>query len=107
MSEFDLILMSVVIFLPTAFALVLAFFPRGSDEWMKWFSLLGTAATLVASVILFIEFYNGPMTFNLGQSREHSSLLYRAEGDRIAHESVTAPPFNDLVGRQPWIERFH
>ena len=30
------------------FALVLFFFPKGSEEWMRWWSLLGTAVTLVA-----------------------------------------------------------
>ena len=36
MQEYDLILMSLVIFVPSLFALGLLFFPRGSDEAMRW-----------------------------------------------------------------------
>ena len=43
LEEIDLFWMSAVIFLPTVFALILLFFPRGSEEWMRWFTLLGTA----------------------------------------------------------------
>jgi len=32
MQELDLLMMSLVIFIPTAFALILLFFPKGSDE---------------------------------------------------------------------------
>ena len=46
MSEPDLILMSVLIFLPLAFAAGLLFFPKGSEEYMRWWSLLGTAVAV-------------------------------------------------------------
>jgi len=48
-------MMSLVIFLPSVFALVLLFFPRGKEEYMRWFALLGTAATLVLSIFMFIR----------------------------------------------------
>ena len=54
--ETDLIWMSLCIFLPTAFALALLFFPRGSEEYMRWWTLLGTSATFVVSMILFINY---------------------------------------------------
>ena len=49
-TEYDLILMSLVIFVPTLFALALLFFPRRSEEYMRWWSLLGTTVTLVLSL---------------------------------------------------------
>src|SRR5271167_3165889 len=56
MIEYDLVLMSLVIFMPTIFAFVLLFFPRGSQEYMRWWSLLGTAVTLVLSLFVFIDY---------------------------------------------------
>ena len=50
MPELDLIWMSAVIFVPSIFALGLLFFPRGTEEWMRWWCLLGTAVTLVVSL---------------------------------------------------------
>ena len=41
MQEPDLIWMSVLVFVPTAFALVLLLFPKGSEEGMRWWSLFG------------------------------------------------------------------
>ena len=55
MSESDLIWMSLLIFMPSAFALVLLFFPRGTEEYMRWWTLLGTAVTFVVSAIVFIN----------------------------------------------------
>ena len=45
--ETDLLMMSLCIFAPSLFALILLFFPKGSDEYMRWFTLLGTAITFV------------------------------------------------------------
>ena len=54
--ETDMLLMSLVIFLPVAFALALLFIPRGREEWMRWVTLIGTAAALVASLCLMIDY---------------------------------------------------
>ena len=48
MPESDLVWMSLCIFVPSLFALVLLFFPNGSEEYMRWWTLLGTAVTLVS-----------------------------------------------------------
>src|SRR5436190_18070551 len=58
MQETDLILMSLVIFVPALFALGVVFFPRGSDEAVRWWSLAGTALTLGISLCAFISFRN-------------------------------------------------
>jgi NADH-quinone oxidoreductase subunit M len=113
MPETDLIWMSLVIFLPTAFALVLLFFPRGSEEYMRWWSLLGTAATLVISLILTIDFMYGVMESN--RSNPVASTLNNRVQDAEARRGVNpddpqgGPRTNstDLVGRVPWISRFN
>src|SRR5947209_877248 len=52
----DPIWMSLFVFLPTAFALVLLFFPKGWEEAMRWWSLFGTALTLGVSLCVLILF---------------------------------------------------
>src|SRR5262245_55096229 len=54
--ELDLVWMSLLIFTPTIFAVILLFFPKGSQEYMRWFALLGTAVTFVFSALLFIDY---------------------------------------------------
>jgi NADH-quinone oxidoreductase subunit M len=108
MAEFDAILMSLVIFVPTAFALILMvpwIFPKGSDEYMRWWSLIGTAATLVLSICIFISYYQwvvqkGPDT--------PSSLLDRRVDE--ANERATlheAREARDWIARYDWIPRFN
>ena len=48
--------MSLCIFVPSIFALALLLFPKGSEEYMRWFTLLGTAVTMVLSIVLFIDY---------------------------------------------------
>src|SRR5436305_13745241 len=105
MQEVDLILMSLVIFLPSIFALCLLFFPRGSEEYMRWWALLGTTATLVVSIWLFIDFQ---WMLDFHQSNKSSSLLsHRAEADLLKHANHDPRDPRDLVARYPWISRFN
>jgi NADH-quinone oxidoreductase subunit M len=108
-AEYDLILMSLVIFVPTLFALVLLFFPRRSDEYMRWWSLLGTAVTLVLSLWLFID-YLGMLDRQLdanGRAMPSSSLLARHE--LAAEKAASGQPRDsgDLFTRFPWISHFN
>jgi NADH-quinone oxidoreductase subunit M len=110
MPEFDLIVMSVVIFLPTVFALVLLVFPKGSEEAMRWWSLLGTTLTLVASVCMFISYYNAmdghSETGDPGRS-PYASLTSRVEkANKLAGSNDPALQ-NDWVARVPWIPQFN
>ncbi len=80
MPEFDFILMSLVIFVPSLFALGLLFFPRGWDEAMRWWALFGTALTLGLSLALFVYFkaetldFHGAITNPTAENRLSSSL---------------------------------
>jgi NADH-quinone oxidoreductase subunit M len=110
MVELDLIWMSLVIFMPTAFALGLLFFPRGTEEYMRWWSLLGTAVTLVLSLYVFIDYINMPGWRNEpGTTRpsKETTLLYRHDAAaRAAAEGKTRDSL-DSLSRVPWISRFN
>jgi NADH-quinone oxidoreductase subunit M len=106
MLEYDLFLMSAVIFLPTVFAIVLLFFPKGSEEYMRWWSLLGTAATLVVSVCLFIDFQRNVVNRNLSD-RDRQLLSARVDDELRQEAKFKARDSGDLVSRYPWIPRFN
>jgi NADH-quinone oxidoreductase subunit M len=107
--EYDLILMSLVIFVPTIFALGLMipwFFPRGRDEWMRWWTLLGTAATMVLSFFMFISYYTDVFDAHRG-SREATLLSTRVQQAEQREEQSGPARNHDWVTRHPWIERFN
>ena len=58
MQEYDLFLMSLVIFLPSLFGILLLLFPKKAVEPMKWFALLGAAATLTLSLCTLVDYYS-------------------------------------------------
>src|SRR5579885_2346256 len=107
--EYDLILMSLVIFLPTVFAIGLMipwFFPRGRDEWMRWWTLFGTAATMVLSFCMFISYYTDVFDAHRG-SREATLLSTRVQQAETREEQSGPARNRDWVTRHPWIERFN
>src|SRR3954464_5926466 len=82
MIESDLIWMSLCIFIPTIFALALLFFPKGSEEYMRWWALLGTSVTFVVSMILFIDYLamlDAQPDRTGGRPGVQTSLVSRAE----------------------------
>src|SRR5574340_491432 len=94
MAERDLLWMTAVVFIPSVFALLLIFVPRGKEEIMRWLSLAGTALTLGASIGMFIAFYNEIIDLNSvrgndPRSREWVSLDYRL--GQLESESIAAP----------------
>jgi NADH-quinone oxidoreductase subunit M len=115
MVEYDLLLMSVCIFLPSVFALVVLFFPRGSEEWMRWWTLLGTALTFVVSTWLLID-YLRLLEANPDQqaakqeiNRPLDSTALLSRGDAATQKALNAGARDDddLVSRYPWIRRFN
>jgi NADH-quinone oxidoreductase subunit M len=101
----DLLLMSLCIFAPSLFALALLFFPKGSNEAMRWWTLLGTAVTFVLSLMLFTNFY----LYMDGQKGHYdkSTLNARALEDQTRVATNDATKTTDLMGRYPWIKRFN
>jgi NADH-quinone oxidoreductase subunit M len=107
--ETDLIVMSLVIFLPTLFALVLLFFPRGWEEWMRWWTLLGAALTFVVSTWLLIDYLK---VLDTHSPSNLQAALLEQRADRDAKERVPGfhqppPSSDDLIARYPWIRDFH
>src|SRR4051794_15092055 len=115
MVDTDLLLMTLCIFLPSAFALVLLFFPRGSEEYMRWWTLLGTAVTFVVSMILFIDYLRMLDTYrDEGQAKAALASPALRTGLDARGEAATADlaqgnprKSDDLIGRVPWISRFN
>jgi NADH-quinone oxidoreductase subunit M len=113
--EYDLILMSLCIFVPSVFALGLIFFPKGSEEYMRWWSLVGTAATFIISSFVFIDYYHyldGKPDENAaraGQKRASKSTTLAARAEKAANEDDKnkASEDRDMLARYPWISRFN
>jgi NADH-quinone oxidoreductase subunit M len=110
MAETDVIWMSLVIFLPSVFALVLVFFPKGWEESMRWWSLIGTVATLGASIGLFILFHNNTLEFtgaltNPAERGREATLLHRANANDMKTVGAVDKSM-DWVARYSWIKSF-
>src|SRR5262249_41408153 len=112
MYERDLILMSLLIFLPAVAAIPLCFrwiFPRGKEEWMRRWTLLATAVTLVVSLIIFIDYYGMTQSIDEGaQSETKTGTLLetrysKAMGREMRHDPRDS---NDWYASIPWIPQF-
>src|SRR5437016_4953838 len=105
-AEYDLVLMSLVVFVPSLAALALIFVPRGKEEVMRWVALFGTAITLLLSMWMFIDYYWQVPDLHRAQPG-NGSLNARAEtADKAAKQtSSTSMSNEDWVGRRPWIQR--
>jgi NADH-quinone oxidoreductase subunit M len=103
MPERDCIVMSLVIFLPTAFALVLLFFPRRWEEGMRWWSLFGTALTLGASLCMFIMYKSEVVDAYAGFPQKQT-LAFRANNLDDPGKEHNG---EDWVARYPWIPNFN
>ena len=109
-ADTDALLMTAVIFIPTIFAVGLLFFPKGTQEWMRWWTLLGSALTLVVSLMIFVDYYHLlDRDSSQGAREKHgaaASLEKRVDADvdlALQHRSDG----RDYVVRMPWIERFN
>src|SRR5215471_20240199 len=119
MIETDLIWMSLVIFVPSAFALVLMLFPSPRDEanqerWnnaVRYVSLLGTALTLGISLGMFVLYYQQVYDHHVANPGD-GLLSKRAEKARNDPQAAGVPDAarkltSDWVGIYPWISRFN
>jgi NADH-quinone oxidoreductase subunit M len=106
MAETDVILMSLVVFVPSFFALALVLFPKGSEEWMRWWCLFGTALTLGLSLCMFVFFTQGDPLGRSADSPVKHSLSERVSqaNEREAKGEPRLP--SDFVARYSWIPTF-
>ncbi len=112
-TETDLIWMTLVVFVPSLFALALMtpIFPKGKEEAMRWWSLCGTALTLGLSLMMFVSFYKDtietPGVATNNEDRYKAGLEYR-ELDRELHPAPEEHlRSHDWLARYDWIPRFH
>src|ERR1022692_3400947 len=113
--EMDLVLMSLCVFVPTIFALGLLFFPKGTEEYMRWWSLLGTAVTFVISTFVFINFYQMMETnvdpdytnTSIKRASRNTTLLERANTAAKAKTGDKPDRPDNLLARYPWVARFN
>ncbi len=130
MLEYDLVLMSLVIFAPTAFGLALLLFPKKAVESIRWFATFGAAAAMVLSFCLFIDYYamldsrsdrgirslHHPATTLDARMDEATRRAHpdakptekdEATATRKAEPGVPEPQLGrDWVAKVPWIPRF-
>ena len=112
MFEFDLILMSLVIFVPAVFGLMALFFPSKWVEGVRWWALIGSALTLILSLCMLVEYYAMLDTrsdrgirslhhpLNQLDARVDEAMRREANGERGPVQGY------DWVASRPWIERF-
>src|SRR5262245_15642646 len=115
--EWDVIWMSLVVFIPSLFALGLLLFPRGREEGMRRWSLLGTLLTMCVSFCMFIQFrYNTIEQNNIipgMPEREYARNLPKAGLEARAWQEETgqfqggARSSDDWIARYSWIPRFN
>src|SRR5271170_5712862 len=112
MPETDMIWMSLVIFIPSVFALGLLFFPRDWKEGMRWWTLFGTALTLGVSIAVFVYYKSEVVDPNVNSTRDErvgaarQSLLART-AEAESHGPSAPPISGDWISRNDWIKGFN
>lgn len=110
--EYDMILMSLVIFLPSAFALALLLIPGRYTEGIRWWATFGSAAAVVLSACLLIDYYAmlDSRSDRGVRSLHHPDTLLDARADEAARRAAMPVPESqlgrDMIARRPWIPRF-
>lgn len=111
MSESDLIWLSLLVFLPAAFATGLLVFPARWPEAMRWWAVFGSAATLSASLCVVVGYYNRLDYHSAtGNPRYDAAAHLDARADKAASDAAQPIPKaldpRDWIARRPWIARF-
>jgi NADH-quinone oxidoreductase subunit M len=112
MLEYDLLMMTLVIFLPSVFGLLVLFFPKRAVEAARWWALFGSAIALTLSVCMLIEYYTMlDSRSDRGLRSLHHPLTQLDarvdEAGRRANKDVPEAQLGrDWVARVPWISRF-
>jgi NADH-quinone oxidoreductase subunit M len=108
----DLSMMMLVIFLPSVFALGLLIIPASWKEPARWWSLIGSGATVSLSLCMLIDFYamsdmrldrNGkPLHAVENRLENRAAELLTADSQPVPSPRLS----NDFVARIKWIDRF-
>jgi NADH-quinone oxidoreductase subunit M len=112
MIEYDLVMMSLVIFVPALFGVLAMLFPSKWVEGVRWWALIGATITLILSLCLLIEYY---ALLDTQSDRGLRSLHHpatqldaRVEAAMEADANAVRNPRKgfDWVASVPWISRF-
>jgi 4-amino-4-deoxy-L-arabinose transferase-like glycosyltransferase len=100
--EYDLWLMTGIIFVPSLFALLLLLIPRGQENLMRIVALAGTVLTLLLSVFLLVDWYQLLDSYRHTGQDGHT-LAARADQARIneagrGHNDTDLVPTSWLAG---------
>jgi NADH-quinone oxidoreductase subunit M len=112
MVETDLVLMSLVVFTPAAFAAGLLLFPSRWHEAMRWWALFGAGAALVLSACLFIHPFYSMIDTHLdaaGTPGRGAGASLEARAERAAATADDPAPrvnSDDGLASRPWVSRF-
>ncbi len=111
MPESDLIWLSVLVFLPAAFAVGLLAFPARWPEAMRWWALFGSAGTLSVSLCVVVGYFAMLDTYldANGMPRQSVHTRLDARVDKAASDAAREIPryqSDDWIARRPWINRF-
>src|SRR4051812_21577149 len=105
MTETDLWQMTAVSFLPALFALVLVFVPSTAKELLRWVTLIGTAATLAASLVVFVGYLDmlerGPQERGVLPWHSANATLEARADAATAAAAVQQGPDGRATGMRP------
>ncbi len=110
--ELDMINLALLVFLPAAFAAVLLVVPGRFKEFMRWWALIGTAATLTLGLCRLVDYYYllDQYSDRSVRSLYHPATRLESRSDQQMSDAAQAVPkaFNsfDLLTRRPWVSRF-
>jgi NADH-quinone oxidoreductase subunit M len=110
--ETDLIWLTVLTFLPAGMAIGLLLIPGRFKELMRWWAIFASAATLILSLCLLIDYYQLLDRYSDRSTRSlyHPAgrLDYRADQAGFAAAQAVPREYSSLdqFTRRPWVERF-
>src|SRR5579871_2274457 len=112
MIENDMVLMTLVIFIPSLFAIALLFFPKGTENAMRWTALIGSAITLVLSLFMLVDYVriveHAPTSQDQAAMHGDAATLDARVIAADHRKGQENPPLSmDYVSRMPWISRFN
>ena len=108
--ELDLIQLSLLVFFPAAFALVLLIWPSRFREGMRWVALFGAAGTLAIALCTLIDYHRllESQSDRVTRSMHHPDSRLDSRSDEALARAATSRGFlsDDLVVRRPWVSKF-
>ncbi len=106
-DELDFWMLSAIIAVPAAFAVLLVFIPARFAEPIRWWTLTGTLTTFVLVSLVFVDFLR--LTDEQLPNQDRHAQLLPARSTVLLHNWQTAVPVSsrDLLGRKPWIGQLH